>query len=150
MLPFSWNRQTMLDTRSHAEPNSCRTTSTSFRRRQTPAEELRPSSPIAFSPLPSPKKPPRGSPQRPQASSDEAAAESENNAPAQWDVADVLREAEPRAEQLLVDEYIVAVPEETSVQRSGEAPTIPFSPRPSRNETRSRRRMQPFDEYASA
>ncbi len=101
---------------------------------QTPAEELRPSSHDPVLPAPAPEDAAfEDSPQRPQASSDEAPAESEDDAPAQWDVADVLREAEPRAEQLLIDEYIVAVPEETPVQeqRSSHYPVLP-APEPER------------------
>ena len=99
---------------------------------QTPAEELRPSSHDPFLPV-SEEVAFEDSPPRPLASIDEACAESEDDAPAQWDVADILREAEPRAEQLLVDEYIVAVPEQTPAQeqRSSHYPVLP-APEPER------------------
>ena len=55
--------------------------------------------------------------------------------PAPWIAADLARGTEPRdAEQLLVDEYIVAVPEETPVQeqRSSHYPVLP-APEPARD-----------------
>lgn len=99
-----------------------------------PAVELRPSSHDPVLPAPEPGETAfEDSPPRPEASFDEASVESEDDAPAQWDVADILRETEPRAGQLLVDEYIVAVPEGTPVQeqRSSHYPVLP-APEPER------------------
>jgi len=102
---------------------------------QTPAEELWASFPVL--PTPEPDEAAfEDSPPRPQASFDEVSAESEVDASGQRDVSDVFRAAEPRIEQLLVEEYIAALPEEAPdhQQRSSHYPVLP-APEPEREVT---------------
>ncbi len=135
MLLPSWNQQAMLATRRHVTPSSCATTNTSCRRpSRRPQRNSSRTLTVPFSPRPSSKRSLSRTPRRSLwRVSTRPRPRAQDDIPAQWDVADVLREAEPRAEQLLVDEYLVAVPEQSPVQepRSSHYPVLP-APEPER------------------
>ena len=83
---------------------------------QTSIEELRPSSRYPALPAHEPEEAAfEDSPPPPLTSFDEASGESDDDASAAlWAVAEVVREAEAVAEQVLVDEYITATPERST------------------------------------
>lgn len=93
---------------------------------QTFSEELRPSSRYPALPAPEPEEAAFEDSPTPLPNFDEASVDDDDTSAAWWAVAEVLREAEAGAEQVLVDEYIAATPDEA--QTRSHYPVLPALP----------------------
>jgi hypothetical protein len=94
---------------------------------QTFSQELRPNSRYPVLPAPEPEEVAFADSPTPLTNFDEASVDDDDDTSAAWwAVAEVLREAEAGAEQVLVDEYIAATPDEA--QTTSHYPVLPALP----------------------